>query len=715
MVRATGRQRDPRGPETRDDRRHVTNPREASPVTTAPNADGSVYGPAAHGVADWPFGTPAPATPWPTLPGGAPWPRVRILTPACPDAPGLAATRASIHGQAYPNLRHAVVPPGDPEPATWGADADFDALMVLRPGDLLAPGALAALCLEMSLSGADLVAGLRLVFASKPLGLDACAAPAGPLRDPAPPEGDLAPFTGGEILLSRACVARAGGLDPRAARPVAALWPRLAEQGARFARVGRPVLLLHAPGDAVAPMPAGLRIASLTDRGYAGGAGIGHRRLTDALALAGHAVAHLTLAAESPPAAAEWTSAFPRTVSAIEGGGFDLVLAGNLHGATRSPAILEDLGRRVPVAAVLHDLFPLTGRCAFPGACPLIDAGCDARCPTPDAYPQLAPNRIARAYADKRAVLAGPHAPVLLANSHWTETVARRLAPAGTRVGRIGLAFPAGVFRPGDRAALRRDLGLPADDILVMFAAVIADAPGKGAAELAAILRRIAEPGIGFVAVGRLDDPGAFGLPGLIAAGPIGDEDTLARWYGACDLYVTASRDETLGQTPVEAALCGTPTLAYRSTGLTTAVIDGISGHLVEPVSGALEAALRALIADAPARHRLGALGRIAVEGRHSHAAAVMQINDVLVAHGLRPASAGTGRIRFCPEMLAQFAMARERAPGRSGTVPGPSGPAIRAARRLKQALLGRGMPLWLRRGLYRAARLRAGLRGSAP
>ncbi len=73
----------------------------------------------------------------------------------------------------------------------------------------------------------------------------------------------------------------------------------------------------------------------------------------------------------------------------------------------------------------------------------------------------------------------------------------------------------------------------------------------------------------------------------------------LAAWYGACDLHLTASRHETLGQTPIEAGLCGVRTLAYRTSGLTSAVIDGVSGRLVPMRPGALAEALADLVADA--------------------------------------------------------------------------------------------------------------------
>ena len=270
------------------------------------------------------------------------------------------------------------------------------------------------------------------------------------------------------------------------------MWARLAPRGRR-ARIGRPVLLQRAPG--VEPAPPGLAIVSLTGTGYEGGAGIGQRRLAEALALSGHRVDHLRLTDESPAAAAEWTDRFPATEAAILRGRPDLVIVGNLHGATRSLDILGRLGTVLPVAQVLHDLFPLTGRCAYPKDCQRIATECDAACPTPDQYPELARARIGPVQAAKRRLLAGPHPPLLLANSAWTAQRARLYAPTGTDIAEITLAFPSGVFRPADRGALRRALCLPESDILILFSAVIVDAPDKGFSDLVAVLRGVAGPG----------------------------------------------------------------------------------------------------------------------------------------------------------------------------------------------------------------------------
>ncbi|MDP4021219.1 glycosyltransferase [Methylobacterium sp. NEAU 140] len=662
----------------------------------------------AHGIAGWPHG-PVPAGPGrpDRLPDGRPWPRIRIVTPAGPEA-AAAQTVASVLRQGYPDLRHDLLPRGGGGiAARLLDDADTDAVLWLRAGDLLAPGALAALALERALTGLAAVGGLRVLFRDRVLRLDAPSLLEAPLFLDVPSRtgaevGPL-PFTGGEVLWSRAALAGAATLDADGRLDAAAAWATL-PPGTR-GRIGRPTLLQRAP-DAVPEPPAGLSIVSLTGLGTVGGAGVAQGRLADALALSGHRVAQVSLGRR--PAAAEWTDAFPPAETAIAALEPDLVLAGNLHGATRSLDAVGRLAGICPVALVLHDLFPLTGRCCHPRGCDRAETGCDAACPGPDEYPQLAPRRIAGMHARKRAVLAGPRPPWLLANSDWTLARARALAPPGAASpDRIGLAFPTGVFRPpDDRAALRRRLGLPADDVLILVSSVIVDGPDKGFPDLRAALRAVDRPGVGVVAVGRLDDPAKLGVETLFAPGLVGDEAELAAWYGACDLHVTASRHETLGQTPIEAGLCGVPTLAYRTAGLTSAVIDGVSGRLVPPVPGALAEALAALVADAEARARLGAFARIVLESRFSPAAAALRLDDLLRARGLIPD--GAGRPSFAPAMLGHFPFAAERLPGLRGTVAAASPRIVRRLRRAKQMVLGRTLPLVLRRCLYLADRLRS-------
>ncbi|MBE7246810.1 MAG: glycosyl transferase family 1, partial [Actinomycetospora chiangmaiensis] len=144
-----------------------------------------------------------------------------------------------------------------------------------------------------------------------------------------------------------------------------------------------------------------------------------------------------------------------------------------------------------------------------------------------------------------------------------------------------------------------------------------------------------------------------------------------------------------------------------RTSGLTSAVIDGVSGRLVPMRPGALAEALADLVADTAARTRLGAFARIALESRYSPAAAALSLEAVVRRHGLRDAAA---RPRFAPAMLGHFPFAAVLQTGAVGTVPAASRPFVRQLRRAKQLVLGRRMPLLMRRCLYFASRLRRSL-----
>ncbi len=136
--------------------------------------DAADMSPPAHGVVGWPLGRRAHAPSRPgSLPDGRPWPRIRVVTVARADA-ALAGTVASVLRQGYPEVRHDVLDPtaGRAAAARVLADPDPELLFWLRAGDLLAPGALTALALEAALTGADAVAGLRVLFDAAVRGLD---------------------------------------------------------------------------------------------------------------------------------------------------------------------------------------------------------------------------------------------------------------------------------------------------------------------------------------------------------------------------------------------------------------------------------------------------------------------------------------------------------------------------------------------------------------
>lgn len=189
-----------------------------------------------------------------------------------------------------------------------------------------------------------------------------------------------------------------------------------------------------------------------------------------------------------------------------------------------------------------------------------------------------------------------------------------------------------GVFHPiPDRGALRRELGLDPDAVLIgCFGRVRAQ---KGVDLLVrAGLRLLPDrPRVQIILTGRITpDNRAFaeGLMSEIRAAGLETRirflgelpwDQVVRHYQALDLFAAPARWEGFGLTPLEAMACGVPTVAARVGAYETLIRDGETGSLVAPDDpDALTDALRLWLDDDDARRRAGHAARTHVETRHA-------------------------------------------------------------------------------------------------
>lgn len=188
------------------------------------------------------------------------------------------------------------------------------------------------------------------------------------------------------------------------------------------------------------------------------------------------------------------------------------------------------------------------------------------------------------------------------------------------------------IFRPAaDRTALRRDLGLDPDAVLIgCFGRVRAQ---KGVDLLIqAGLRLLPDrPRAQIVLTGRItSDNRAFAdrLLSDIAAAGLADRirflgelpwDQVVRHYQALDLFVAPARWEGFGLTPLEAMACGVPSVATRVGAYDTLIRDGVTGSLVPPDDpDALTDALRRWLDDETGRVAAGRAARDHVAAHHA-------------------------------------------------------------------------------------------------
>ena len=193
--------------------------------------------------------------------------------------------------------------------------------------------------------------------------------------------------------------------------------------------------------------------------------------------------------------------------------------------------------------------------------------------------------------------------------------------------GRVEVVHPGvdlAVFRPHDRLTVRRELGLPADAHVLLFAGRIQPlkAPDVLLRAVAVLLERRPElrsrlvvPVVGGPSGSGLEHPEALAdlasdlsLADIVRFVPPVAQAVLSRWCAAADLVAVPSYNESFGLVAVEAQASGTPVVAAAVGGLTTVVSDGVSGLLVDGHdAGAWATALERIVTDDALRGRLAA------------------------------------------------------------------------------------------------------------
>ena len=169
----------------------------------------------------------------------------------------------------------------------------------------------------------------------------------------------------------------------------------------------------------------------------------------------------------------------------------------------------------------------------------------------------------------------------------------------------------------GDRAALRRQRGLPAAGAILFSSSRVA--PEKDTATLLDAVAALAAEGRDIHLLHRsggyrafLDEARQRGIADrVIATDAVDPRRTLPLDYAAADVCIQASRAEGLGFSVLEALACGTPVVASAVGGLKETVRDGQTGWAVPPGDApALAAAIREALDNPDEARRRAAAGR---------------------------------------------------------------------------------------------------------
>lgn len=241
-----------------------------------------------------------------------------------------------------------------------------------------------------------------------------------------------------------------------------------------------------------------------------------------------------------------------------------------------------------------------------------------------NAYPRIMSRRSLNRYQIKHPIyrkiehFLHPRMDVLLGNSLAVVTELQFEVQGRAPIRLIYNGIEPWSILPGTRAAMRHELGLCDDALLIVVVANLI--PYKGHEDLLKGLGLVKErlpTGWRLLCIGR-DDGIGLSLQGLAKALGI---ETNVIWLGprldvqnclaASDIAVSASHEEGFSNAVLESMMAGLPVIATDVGGNPEAVLDGVSGYVVTSRNpAALGGAILKLAID-PHRGEFGARGRI--------------------------------------------------------------------------------------------------------
>ncbi|MBF2067413.1 MAG: glycosyltransferase family 4 protein [Calothrix sp. C42_A2020_038] len=259
----------------------------------------------------------------------------------------------------------------------------------------------------------------------------------------------------------------------------------------------------------------------------------------------------------------------------------------NLHWVSAAFMRIETLARlKHPLVWTLHDMWGFTGGCHVTGGCERYKMSCGA-CPQLGSHNDKDLSR----WVWQRKVKAWKNLNLTLVSpSNWLADCARSSSIfRNSRIEVIPHGLDTQRFHPLNKRIAREILNLPQDKKLILFGAIEATSDrNKGFHLLLPALHKLSQSGysknweVVIFGASKPDNPPDLGFK-THYLGHLYDDISLVSVYSAADIMLVPSLQESFGQTASESLACGTPVVAFNSTGLKDIVDHQQNGYLAKP------------------------------------------------------------------------------------------------------------------------------------
>jgi len=249
---------------------------------------------------------------------------------------------------------------------------------------------------------------------------------------------------------------------------------------------------------------------------------------------------------------------------------------------TFSPIALKWLAKHKPVIWTFHDCSPFTGGCIAPMGCEALYTGCKS-CPQLAKLPLgTTIDRTGTMQRYKINMLSQVPITAIMP-SNWLLQEAKKLINFKNDPVIIPNYVDLAVYKPLDKTAIRNILGIPQDRFVVLLTATSLSDYHKGN-HLAIEALEALDQNLYIIAIGKLeqDKKKFFRNLDVHATGYIYNDQLLAQYYAASDLFLFPTLADNLPTVVIETMACGTPTIAFATGGVPEIIEHGKTGWLVK-------------------------------------------------------------------------------------------------------------------------------------
>jgi len=257
----------------------------------------------------------------------------------------------------------------------------------------------------------------------------------------------------------------------------------------------------------------------------------------------------------------------------------------HLHWIAKGMLALESIAKiKAPIVWTLHDSWAFTGGCHITGGCDKYIYQCGS---CPNLRSKNHRDLSSKIFEKKKKMFNRVSSMTIVAVSKWLESCAKSSALLKDHnIINLPNLINTEKFKPVDKHVAKSMLNIDEGKKIILFGAMSAtDDANKGYKELIEAIDKLVSDNIELVIFGSSQPKEHVDLKYKTHyLGHLFDDISIQVVYSAADVTVVPSKIEAFGQTASESMSCGTPVVAFGTTGLLGIIDHKLNGYLAEPL-----------------------------------------------------------------------------------------------------------------------------------